>query len=583
MSFKYTNRRGGKPTATSITTSQRATCELVFYRWSDTDITKIEHLNVAKDKSLAGGGQRSSLGNLKERSRVIIRNDVVRCNVTKNKGNSSGNFSITLKRGKQVRRGVIQNQDIDYTRVIHPGDWVMIYMKKSGQVNINSLKPEDGLKFVGVVENVRYLEIDDPDKSSPRLEYLVTGRDFGKVFENEIFFNPLVNNETIQSLLGANFLNDSTKSLKGSNRASVGGFTPDRIMKNLVSFYLGGGFDRLNSNNQTWYVPKELGVRFRPDFRNKSGGISFVDILDTDKIGMHKFRSNRFLRADPLPGAALVKSLPASGTIWSILEFMQNSAVNELFTELTLNDRGDLQPTLVHRQMPFSNKDRSETNVFALNARSPSRGGKGTIFNDGISNNDKTFFVDLPFTEITSSDIRQKNVGKSDHERINHIVVVPKIDSQTYDLLYMTAYNVPSVQRYGLRSLQTQTSYVLRPGEGPKKFLQRCVNLLSDWFFTTHQLFNGTLILDGRDEHVELGSNIYIKDIKQLYHVEGYTHTYEIQRDAKIMYNTEFRVSRGQVFDSQRNRSNFIGPSVANNEPTTITSSVLEGIRGGKR
>ena len=580
MSFQYGTQRGGKPTATSITASQRSACTVVFYRFSQTDITKIETLNVATDKSLAGGGARSNQGNLKTKERLIIRNDVVRCNFSKNKGSSSGSFSLTLKRGKEVKNGEVQPNDIDYLKAIHPGDWVMIYVKKSGTIDIDSIKPDSGLKFLGVVENVRYLEIDDPNRAAPRLEYVVTGRDFGKVFENEIFFNPAVNNETIQTLLGAKFLTDGKNTIRGDNRASVGGYTPDRVIKNLVSFYLGGSFDSLNANNEVWYVPALLGRAFRPAAKIKNGGVSFVDILSTGKIGVHNHdRNNNFITAVPMPGAALIKSLPASGTVWGVLQFMQNAALNEMFTELSRDKSGNLQPTLVCRQMPFSNLAGNETNVFAANARSPAQGGKGTIINDRISEREKTYFVNLPKTTINSSKIKQKNVGKSEHERVNHVIVVPKVDSETYDVLYSAAFNVPSVQRYGLRSLQTQTSYILNPGEGIKNYLSRCVNLLMDWFFLSHQLFNGTVVIDGLNEHVELGTNLYIEDVKQLYHVEGYTHTYEIQDDSRIVYNIEFRVSRGQVFDFGTRKANFIGPSSANKEPTTITTSVLEGIK----
>ena len=584
MSSKFKTPRGGKPTATSINTSQRNSCEVVIYRFDQSDIMKLEKLNVASDKGLAGAGSAGTKENFTPRGRMTIRNDIIRCSITKNKGSSSGTFSLTLKRGKRVRNGVVQPEDIDYLDAINAGDWILIYMKKSGQTNTTSIKDDSGLKFMGVIENVRYVEVDQPDKGSPRLEYVVTGRDFGKVFENEVFFNPVLNDQTIQTILGAKFLTDSTKSVRGDNRAVTTNFTPDKVIKNLVSFYLGGAVDSLNVTHQLWYVPADLARSFRPQVRVKSGGVSFVDILDTSKIGLHQYdRNNKFRSVNPLPGAALIKALPASGSVWAILQFMQNAAVNEMYTELVRDSRGNLQPTLVMRQFPFSNYNTAETNSFKANSRLPSSGGKGTVLSDNISDSEKTYFVTLPQTTIVSSDIKQKNVGKSDHERINHAIIVPKIDDKTNDILYSVAYNVPSIQRYGLRSIQTQSSYVLRKGEGIKKTLDRYLNLLIDWFFLAHNLFNGTIITDGRDEHVEIGTNLYITDVKQLYHIEGYTHNYELRADGKTMYTTEFRVSRGQVWDQQRRKSNFIGPSTARKEPTTITSSSLEGFRNGGR
>lgn len=573
--------RGGKTVKTAITTSQRDTCEVVVFRWEQPDITKIEKINAKKDRSLAGGGQSSANGNLKTKQRImIIRNDVVRCNISKTKTGSSGTFSIELKRGKKVVNNVVQAEDINYLDAINQGDWVMIYMKKSGRVNTLGLKPEDGLKFIGIVENVRFLETDDPNRASPTLRYLVTGRDFGKVFDNTIYFNPVVNDATIQSVLGAAFLKDSSKAVKGDSRATFDRYTPDFVIKNLVSFFLGGEFDKRNENHQTWYIPKELGNVLKPDKKIK-GQVSFIDVLNQDRIGMHKYNPNGVLQTplNTLSGAAIIKAIPSNGTVWGVLEFFKNAALNEMYTELCPDANGNLQPSIILRQMPFSNFDKTEVNPFFKNTAPTDKGGNRKRVEDFVTaKSEKTFFANLPRTVIKSSDIRQKNVGKSDHERVNHVIVVPKIDFQsTFDIAYVTAYNIPSIQRHGLRSLQTQSAYCMKRGEGLENYLNRCVSLLMDWFFQSHMLYNGTLTIDGTDRHIEAGTNLFIEDVQQLYHIEGYTHTYQIAQDGKITYNTELRVSRGMVF--RNGNTSFIGPSSRATEPTTISTSVLEGFR----
>lgn len=571
--FKIGNK--GKPTATTIRFSQRSTCEALFFSFDQTDITKIVPLNITKDRSLSGNAQQASQGNLRTRKVLEVKSDIVKCTLNRNKGMSSGTFSMTLKRrNKQL------SSENDYVKLVHPGDWVMLYMKKSGKVSLGKTDSKSGLKFLGIVESVQYVETDNPDKAAPELVYSISGRDFGKVFENELFFNPTVNNETIKTLLGVNFLADSKSSLRGDNRAIAAGFTPDSVVKNLVSFYLGGKFASLNANNQVWYVPQLLAQTFRPTEKIKSE-VSFVDILNTDKIGLHNYDTNRRLTGvGSLPGATILKSLPATGTVWSVLQFVQNAALNEMYTELSQDANGNLQPTLVMRQMPFSNHVSHEVSPFAANARSVSDGGNKTAIIDNIASNQKTYFTQLPQLVINSSNIKRKAVGKNDHERVNHVIVTPKIDSEVYDFLYATLYNVPSVQRYGLRSLQTQTSYILDPKQGVSSYLERCTYLLADWFFLAHHLFNGTILISGVDEHVEVGSNVYISDIQQLYHIEGYTHSYEVLQDGRIIYETELRVSRGQVVTDSK-QAGFIGPSIMNKEATTISSNILEGgVRG---
>ncbi|NIU02222.1 MAG: hypothetical protein GWN01_15370, partial [Nitrosopumilaceae archaeon] len=568
-----TNRtNSGKGNVTSIDRSQRSTCNIVIYRWDDTDITKLNSIDANGEKGYEGRGQGSISGNFNQRSRVVIKNDVVRANISKNKSSNAGTFSINLKKGKQVIRNQVQKEDIDYLDVIHPGDWVMIYIKKGGEVDVNSLNQASGFKCLGIVKNVRYVEVDDPETGKPRLEYVVTGEDFGSVFNMDVFFNPLLNQDAAQLLLGAKFLTDSLDSVKGTDRPSPetgGGFTPDSIIKKMIGFYLGGSrgdsnLDSLNITNQTWYVPPLLGQTFGSRIRNKSQGVSFVDILKTDRIGLHSYnRNGSFRGTKPLPGATFIKALPSSGSVWQIMSTMQNSIANEMFTELVADEDGNLRPSVVLRQVPFSNRP-GETNVFSTADRYNSNNAK-----EVPESFQKTYLVDLPRHSIVSSDIKNKNVGKSEHERINHVLVVPKIDVNAINQAYTAITNTPSIQRYGLKSYQGQTQYVADTRLGdPKKACKFFAHLLVDWFFLSHQFYNGTITIDGKDNHFQIGNNLYISDVGQLYHIEGYTHTFINNPEGSTEFTTELTVSRGQVF--QNNQSKFIGPSRFKSEPTTV-------------
>jgi hypothetical protein len=573
---KFPNTRrdtGKKGNATSITASQRSTCNVVVYRWSDPNMSKLALLDAKADAALKGTNPTN--GNLKEQAiPIVIKNDVVRCSITKNKTGSSGQFSITLKRGKEVKNGVVQNKDINYLELINPGDWVMIYMKKSGTIKTGSTAFDSGLKMVGIIDNVRYVETDDEATGRPRLEYVITGQDFGKIFDMDIFFNPLLAPIASQ-LLGAKFNVDAAKTLSELDRADASrALSPDLVVKKLASFYLGGNktLDSLNTTNEAWYVPKSLALNFKPDFKNRSA-VSAIDIVDMDRIGLHKFRANKFLRADPLPGGTFFKALPSQGTVWSVLEFVNNKVANEMYTELVRGSDGLLRPALIMRQIPYSNKKSHETNAFTQAANF----GKST--GDSASDSDKTYLIDLPQVKVNSSQIKQKNVGKSDFERINHLLVVPKSDVvQNMDELYQSVVNVPSIQRYGLKTFQAQTGYIFGQKFGsPTKACRFFLDLLIDWFFLAHQFYNGTIVIDGLDENIEVGSNLFIEDIGQLYHIEAYNHVYEVNTEGDTVYSTSLTVSRGQVLKGAN--AQFIGPSNATKEPTTITSSVLEGIR----
>lgn len=570
---------GGKKNVTSVTRSQRSNCNVVIYRWDDTDITKLNGLEAKSEKGYAGRGQASTSGNFGQKTRVVIRNDVIRANITKNKSSNSGTFSITLKRGKQVINQQVQNEDIDYLQVIHPGDWIMIYIKKSGEIDVNSTKSSSGFKMLGVIQNVRYLETDDPETGKPRLEYLVTGVDFGSVFDSNIFFNPVLNQDAAKTLLGAQFLVDSLKSVKGSERADpasgTDGLSADNLIKKLIGFYLGDrgtNLDDLSSTNQPWFVPPFLAKTFGVQVRAKQRGASFVDILNTDRVGLHRYSPNgTFQGASQLPGGTFIKSLPSSGSVWQVMSSLQNAISNEMYTELVPDSRGNLRPSVVMRQMPFSNK-RGQTAPFNVAK------DYGITIPEVPKSAQKTYFTDLPRHKIVSSDIREKNVGKSEHERINHVVVVPGLDVNSIDIGFQAVVNTPSIQRHGLRTYQGQTRYIAdRKLGGFKTACKFFTHLLVDWFFLSHHYFNGTIIIDGRDEHIQLGNNLLIEDIGQLYHIEGYTHTYINQQGGSTEFTTELTVSRGQAFAN--NTARFIGASRSQREATTISTSTLEGVR----
>lgn len=561
---------------TPITTSQRSTCTVVFYRWANVDITKINLIQADSEKI---NNATATSGNLEVNpNSVIVRNDVVRCSVTKNKSQNAGQFSVTLKRGKSVKGTQVLNNDVNYLDLIHPGDWAMIYMKKTGgKINTDSVKSDSGLKMVGIVRNVRYVEVDDEQTGKPRLEYVITGDDFGAVFDSNIFFNPLINQKTASTLLGAKFLTDAMKSIKGSSRPAkdmIKDFSPDKIVKRLVDFYLGANqpLDSTSSVNEAWYIPRNMAVKFRPETKNKKS-TAFTDILDKSKIGLHQYINGELRSVKSLPGATYFKSLPSSGTVWAVLQYVQNAIANEMYTDLIKDSNGNLQPSLVLRQVPFSNKTGHETNVFT---QSKKYGSKADEIPQG---HQKTFFTDLPRFEIVSSDIKEKNIGTSDFERLNHIIVVPKLDdSANLDLAYSTAVNVPSVQRYGLKTYSGQTGYILSDSLGdPVKVCKYFLHLMMDWFFLGHHLYNGTITIDGPDEHISLGNNLFIKDIEQLFHIEGYNHVYEIFPTGEISYTTALTVSRGQLF--KNNTAKFINGAANTTEPTTITTSVLEGVR----
>jgi hypothetical protein len=150
-------------------------------------------------------------------------------------------------------------------------------------------------------------------------------------------------------------------------------------------------------------------------------------------------------------------------------------------------------------------------------------------------------------------------------------VVIPRVDTP-FPFGYKSALNPTSVQRYGLRSLTVQTPYAANNDKTFEAYCNLCVQLLVEWFFNNEDYYSGTITIDGLNNQVPLGTNLFIEDIGQLYHIEGYTHHFEQMPDGRTSFTTEFSVIRGCSMSQQSLNRLETGTTM------TVTKSILENI-----
>jgi hypothetical protein len=531
-------RRPAVPGTTALLNAARPTCEAHFYRW---DRATPQVVKLDANNKIGGDFEASN----KERPVMVVNNDIVRCSVNKDKGSHAGSFSMLLKAGK-VGKDTDEYSTkpmINYIEKVSPGDWVIIYMSKT-----DTKVGKKNIKMLGIVEKVTIEEVDNPQTGVPSQYFSITGKDFGKVFETQIFHNPVMNAEQAATYFGADFLSDSLKIVGASATP-----TPDEVIKALVSFYYGGLFSKKNTEHELWYIPPSLAAYFGVDIQTKTKP-SFIDIFDyTTFVGL---AGGQGISKGKLPGNVIIQNLPASGSIWQVLSYYSNAALNELFCDLDFTPKG-LKPSLIFRQLPYS--------VSSGNLK----------ISTSVPAEKRSFLHALRRTSFDSSIIKRKSLSMTDAERINHIVVVPRIETP-YPEAYKSAINPPSVQRHGLRSLVVETPYAANKSEAFVAYCNLCVDLLSEWFFNSERYYNGVVSVEGLDEHVSVGSNIYISDIKQLFHVEGYTHTYEQFASGNISFVSDFSVIRGCY------EANNVLNAIDTMQSTTVVKSVLENIPGRK-
>jgi len=234
------------------------------------------------------------------------------------------------------------------------------------------------------------------------------------------------------------------------------------------------------------------------------------------------------------------------------MSYYSNAAINELFCDLEFTGQG-IKPALIFRQIPYSV---ASGNLKVANPMSESQ---------------RTFLHALRKTTFDSSILKKKAISKTDAERVNHIVVVPRVDTP-FPQAYKSTINPPSVQQFGLRSLVVETAYAATDQQSFDAYCNNCVNLLTEWFFNSEDYYSGSIAIEGLDNHVPVGSNIVISDIGQLFHVEGYTHNYEQIPGGNISFTTEFSVIRGcAVNQTALSR-------IETAQSTTVVKSILENI-----
>lgn len=488
---------------------------------------------------------------------IVIDNDVIECSISKSKFSPVGSFSFTLKQGKSERGQSLPNtKQLNYAKILQPGAWVTIWIKSGLPKDIqqNSSK-NSGLKLVGFIEDVAIIERDEKN-GIPSLEYVVTGSDIGKVFLTDLFFSPVLQNNAVSSFLGANLMNNSNKLTKSNDSASL--FTPDAAIKKLLQFCLGSGLDKISSANQMWYIPKTLMATLtNVAVEEQKIQPAVVNVLDiSSKIGLHKYAGTSFT-TNPLYGKTIFPTIPAQGTIWSLLQFVLNPSMNELYVDL-VETNGKLVPTVVCRQFPFSVNSTSNMSPF-----------KGKV-KDIVSSDKKTNFISLPKHKIQSAELYEKAIRKTNKDRVNHISIVPSVVGNDVGALYASMLNVSSIKKYGLKSVQFVNTYSLDKIE-----TKEALYLAVDWFFKAHALYKGRLKIVGPDSYLSVGNNLLIEDQSELFHIDGVTYQFRQNPNGTNQYIATVDVSHG--IHSSESFLDF--DSLGAGAGTTMAVSALENTK----
>lgn len=434
----------------------------------------------------------------------------------------SGQFSFTLP------------NDRDWKEYIKIGSWCLIYMTNDGKlelpsnnaptvslgngnlqgitVNLSKLKSKrQYLRCIGYIETVRARGTVGQEIGEFDVDYVVSGRDFGSIYENtEIWHNRTQFEETL--LLSADaFI-----------RSPNGYHTVDNLLKLLHDLMLAPekiskdlGKQSLTSIGTQWLLPTEmltsLGI-------NISGDTFFGKIPD-----LLNFESTNATFPVESPLALL------NGVVWQRLRAHSIEPFHELYPEL--DDTG--YPKLNFRPIPWRISDGAKFPSLATNVK---KFGDSDYFN---------------LVLLSDLDILSFDLGEDDHNRFNLFWPIVKTSSVTVEDNPAPIKDEKSINRYGLRIMSSEVNANVTLGTEKLQYelIQEYIELFKEYWDKAFNFESGTLEIIGNNE-IKVGKIIDFDENvpyngNKLFYIEGYSDNFIVDENGSASWTQSITVTRG--------------------------------------
>lgn len=511
------------------------------------------------DRIDASGGKNSS----KTEARVIINSlSLKSMSTNKSKSSPTGSFEIRLA------------PTFNWVTRITVGSWCVLLMSPQQDIPQTTnvfpgfVDPKT-FKMLGRISSVRAVINVDQVTGARQTEYIVTGEDWGSVFNTKLYIDPIARNNNLEA-------------------APAVGHAARILMDNLITDWVKNG-DPLPSSSQVcndikslWGDPlslvKEVFSKQVPNILLTSdnqfllplGVATYLKLVDPEvktpsfnlsgliKIVDGKLTAYDTYGGDPKEafGFPNPKSLYGVHTFWQLLMDNCNPTLNELIADIRFE--GDTPQLSVYKRIkPFVTR--------------PDFPNKGDV-EDLVSMFKNVRKISIPDEEIISI-----NAGTNWKDKINFIEIQPqpllnqtnfevavKVDSQEKDAV--------AFERDGFKPLFEKTNYMpFTDGKPMPLEAVKWRRLLREWYFNTHNMLNGAVTFIGRQEYIQVGDNIEVptrvfgaafnsdqKDLRDkgnstfmLAQVESVSHTFSVNENGARSFTTSVQFSRGVIVDEK--------------------------------
>ncbi len=428
-----------------------------------------------------GSGSNKAADALNINQVIILDAEIETCTVQNSKQNYVGNASIQLLPGALNSQGKPRN--FMYETNPGDWMMIWMVNNEEARLNLRQLIATNqpcnafmsGLKFIGRVSSVRQSMTQNPNSGERSVSTVIQGVCFREL-DAFVYYDPLLTKS--YPTLTAFYADLGTTINKFVQKAAAaGGISPIPALKFWIDLILGSGLANTALSNfehalgkgaqqliaptggttsesapYGYCVPQIIGTVLGQSSNNGSGVISYGSILDT-VFGVQTYTDitstipeepltvtqptnwglafnpnlkgavdNRFettggnLLGQFLPEMPQFSNIP----LWTHLMSYINPAVNEMYAAIRPDQQGNIQPTLIVRQYPFSSQ---------ILANQTLSGTKYQVKNDTLvaTGAPQTYavtpFLSLPRWVVDPTIVQSHDLGKTDGVRYNWVQI----------------------------------------------------------------------------------------------------------------------------------------------------------------
>lgn len=414
---------------------------------------------------------------------------LVACETSKKMGAAAGKFSFKAKLKK--------SDEVDFRNLLAEDDWVdLIFTKFDRRHHV----------MRGLIDDVRKEE--SVTDGATTITYVVSGRDFGKIFEvTPIWFDRVTENEFTGG--AANRLSF----LETDNPA-------DTVFKILVGFLQ----EQQEKGRANWELPNMPGIT--------SG--TFVDSV---------FFHDSDFRNVPNRSSAINPNYfsPYRNYVWPLAVAWSDAPLCELYVDLA---RGGSLRNYYLEEDEEADRDQTAMAVYFRDRPYPT-------FEKEEQIEDGPYFKRLPVFTVPPQAIESSSIGRGGIERYNGYFVAPKLyggeaGSALLDM-QVPLINDEDILRHGFRRMDIVTRYIARAATEPLGFTSRKYRrMIRDYHCMNHLLYNGRFQMHGRPD-IRIGGRLRIPQTTpeetETYYIEGVSHRWDFRSGIR----TGVDVTRGFV------------------------------------